>query len=903
MELLLSILFGIIQFLGRFLFDWGGWIIIVVVLGFFIWQNLRKQRWVGESEYVLLMLEVPRTNDKRELSAEQLFASLHGILRPKQEIIKEGGIQEHISFEIAAVDQKIKFYIWTPQHLRNFVESQIYAQYPTVNITQAPNDYSQIELDETHYAQSVELKLANPDVLPIRTFNSFEVDPLGGITAVLAKLEEPGEQAWIQILARPVDDDWQKKGEAYIDRLKSGRKAGFGSSLQRLLADFFTALWQPPERGEGSGGGELSDQQKAMVQAANDKIAKLGYQVKVRIVHIGNDKNLTRLRIQALVGAFKQFNDTANSFKTAAVRTNQEAVREYRARLFLDKGSILNIEELASLYHLPHTNVETPNMVWANNKTAEPPSNLPTPQTTPSEALSPIGTTTFREHNQQFGIKRSDRGRHVYIVGQTGTGKSYMLLLLTLSDIYYGSGFAVIDPHGDYAADVLRYIPQNRVQDVVYFNPADTEYPVAFNPLEVTDPSMKGHISSEVVGSLKRMFGYSWGPRLEYILRYTILALLDYPDSTLLGITRMLTEKPFRDEVITYIQDPVVKNFWINEFASWNEKFASEAVAPILNKVGAFTANPLVRNIIGQPRSAFNIRQMMDEGRILIVNLSRGQVGEDNAATLGSLLVTRVQLAAMSRADIPTIEQRRPFNLYVDEFQNFATDSFAVILSEARKYGLNLTIANQYIAQMPQEVRDAVFGNVGTKISFRVSADDAPYLAKYFAPTFEAEDLIKINNQHFVISMSIDGETAGAFTGRSLRVPETETDYIPTIIEHTRNTYASSREHVAAQIQAWSEPKQQPKQAQQPPKQPQQPTAKPQQQPGKGQRPQQRGQQSRQPQHHNQPQQSKRQRPDHGKQHKQQPKHTQQPAPQQPQQSRGDDRLQPDQVVKLRNRK
>ncbi len=817
MDLLFSILFGIIQLLGRFLFDWGGWIIVVAVLGFFIWQNIRKQRWVGESKYTLLLLEVPRNNEKRELSAEQLFASLHGILRPKQEIVKEGGIQEHISFEIAAVEQKIKFYIWTPQHLRNFVEGQLYAQYPSVNITAVEQDYTDIQLDSSNYAQSVELKLANNDALPIRTFNSFEVDPLGGITAVLAKLEEPGEQAWIQILARPADDSWQKRSEAFTARMKNGGSSsgsGVLGKIQRLAIDFFIALWRPPEEGDKKTP-ELSDNQKAMIQAANDKSSKLGYHVKIRLVHVGNDKNLTRLRIQALVGAFKQFNDTNNSFKTGKILTNQEALKEYRARLFLDRGSILNIEELASLYHLPHANVETPNMVWANNKTAEPPSDLPTTKTTPSEALSPIGTTTFRGYNQQFGLKRTDRGRHVYIVGQTGTGKSYLLLLLTLSDIYHGSGFAVIDPHGDFASDVLRYIPQNRVEDVVYFNPADTEYPIAFNPLEVPDPSMKSHISSEVVGSLKRMFGYSWGPRLEYILRYTILALLDYPNSTLLGITRMLTEKQFREDVISQIQDPVVKNFWVNEFSSWNEKFASEAVAPILNKVGAFTANPLVRNIIGQPQSAFNVRHMMDEGKILIVNLSRGQVGEDNAATLGSLIVTKIQLAAMSRADIPSIEARRPFNLYVDEFQNFATDSFAVILSEARKYGLNLTIANQYISQMPQEVRDAVFGNVGTKISFRVSADDAPYLAKYFAPTFEGEDLIKLNNQHFIVSMSIDGESAGSFTARSLRVPQVETDFIPNIIENSRSNYASRREQIDSIIKAWSEPKKQPPQSHQ----------------------------------------------------------------------------------------
>jgi hypothetical protein len=297
------------------------------------------------------------------------------------------------------------------------------------------------------------------------------------------------------------------------------------------------------------------------------------------------------------------------------------------------------------------------------------------------------------------------------------------LELFALSDIFHNQGYAIIDPHGDLAVNNMKFIPGSRMKDVVYFNPADTAHPVGFNPLEVTNPEQKSNISSEVIGVLKRMFGESWGPRLEYILRYTILALLDRPETTMLDITRMLTDKKFRNETLTYCQDTVVLNFWKVEFASWNDKFVAEAVAPVLNKVGAFTANPVIRNIIGQPKSTFNIRQIMDDGKILVVNLSKGLIGEDNASILGSFLVTKIQLAAMSRSDIPDIRDRRPFYLYVDEFQNFATDSFATILSEARKYGLNLTVANQYISQMSETVRDAVFGNVGTMISFRVSAD------------------------------------------------------------------------------------------------------------------------------------------------------------------------------------
>ncbi|MEO7904611.1 MAG: type IV secretion system DNA-binding domain-containing protein, partial [Candidatus Saccharimonadales bacterium] len=461
-----------------------------------------------------------------------------------------------------------------------------------------------------------------------------------------------------------------------------------------------------------------------------------------------------------------------------------------------------NIEELASVFHLPHTNVETPNIVWASNKTAEPPAKLPmiTGNAAIDENISAFGLTNFRGMNHQFGMLRYDRSRHVYIIGQTGAGKSGTLELFALSDIYHGQGYAIIDPHGDFAVDNMRFIPKSRLHEVVYFNPADTAFPLGFNPLEVTDPNHKTNISSEVIGVLKRMFGESWGPRLEYILRYTILALLDRPTTTMLDITRMLTDKKFRKETLTYCKDTVVLQFWNVEFASWTEKFQAEAIAPVLNKVGAFTANPIIRNIIGQPKSTFNIRQIMDEGKILIVNLSKGLVGEDNASILGAFLVTKIQLAAMSRSDIPNIKDRRPFYLYVDEFQNFATDSFATILSEARKYGLNLTVANQYISQMSDTVRDAVFGNVGTMISFRVSADDAPNLGKQFEPQFEPNDLLQMHNRNFIINMVINGEKTPAFSASTLTLPEPQEDNSMQIVENTRRIYSRPRAEIEREI-------------------------------------------------------------------------------------------------------
>ncbi|TWP20092.1 DUF87 domain-containing protein [TM7 phylum sp. oral taxon 348] len=416
------------------------------------------------------------------------------------------------------------------------------------------------------------------------------------------------------------------------------------------------------------------------------------------------------------------------------------------------------------------------------------------------ENISAFGLTNFRGINHQFGMLRYDRSRHVYIIGQTGAGKSGLLELFALSDIFHNQGYAIIDPHGDFAINNMKFIPPSRLKDVVYFNPADTAYPVGFNPLEVTDPNMKSNISSEVIGVLKRMFGESWGPRLEYILRYTILALLDRPEPTMLDIARMLTDKKFRKETLEYCKDTVVLQFWKQEFGQWGDKQVNEAIAPVLNKVGAFTANPVIRNIIGQPKSTFNIRKIMDEGKILVVNLSKGLIGEDNAGILGSFLVTKIQLAAMSRSDIPDVKDRRPFYLYVDEFQNFATDSFATILSEARKYGLNLTVANQYISQMTETVRGAVFGNVGTMISFRVSAEDAQILAQQFEPQFEPGDLLQMHNRHFIINMVIKGEKAPAFSATTLNLPPAGVDNSEAIIANSRQFYARNRQDVEEAI-------------------------------------------------------------------------------------------------------
>lgn len=418
--------------------------------------------------------------------------------------------------------------------------------------------------------------------------------------------------------------------------------------------------------------------------------------------------------------------------------------------------------------------------------------------------IAVFAETTFRNQQKKFGIKSDDRRRHMYLIGKTGMGKSTVLENMIIDDIRSGRGVAVVDPHGDLAEKVMAYIPEERIKDVIYFNPADIDYPIAFNVVEQVDSRLQHLVASGLIGVFQKLWADSWGPRLEYILRNAILAILDYPGSTLLGVVRMLSDKPYRKRVVANIKDPVVKAFWENEFTGYADKFASEAVSPIQNKVGQFLSSSLMRNIVGQIKSSIDLRKVMDEGKILILNLSKGRIGEDNSALLGAMMITKIQLAAMSRVDIPE-EERRDFYLYIDEFQNFSTDSFANILSEARKYRLNLILAHQYIEQLNEKVKPAVFGNVGTMISFRVGAADAEELAKEFLPTFNEEDLVNLPKYEMYLKLMIDGVASTPFSARGLPPlsKEEKTGQEEIAIKWSRDYYATPRSEVEEQIVRW----------------------------------------------------------------------------------------------------
>lgn len=421
--------------------------------------------------------------------------------------------------------------------------------------------------------------------------------------------------------------------------------------------------------------------------------------------------------------------------------------------------------------------------------------------------ITVFAKTNFRGREVPFGIKTDDRRRHMYVVGKTGMGKTTLMENMVIQDIHNGKGVAFLDPHGDSVQKILNSVPSSRVNDVIYFNPADLEYPIAFNILEAVDSKYKHLVASGLMGVFTKIWANLWSARMEYILNNTILALLDSPGNTLLGITRMYVDKKYRKKIVDNIKDPMVRTFWTDEFANYNEKYRTEAIAPIQNKVGQFLSSSIIRNIVGQPKSTIDLRDVMDNNKILIMDLSKGRVGEDNSALLGAMLVTKIQLAAMSRTDIPEHE-RKDFYLYVDEFQNFATESFATILSEARKYRLNLVVGHQYIAQLEQDkstkVRDAIFGNVGTIVLFRIGAADADFLETEFDPTFTPNDMVNLPKYHIILKLMINGVASDAFSAVTLAPnPVHITNNLEKVIKVSRERYSNPVTEVEDKISRW----------------------------------------------------------------------------------------------------
>ena len=463
-----------------------------------------------------------------------------------------------------------------------------------------------------------------------------------------------------------------------------------------------------------------------------------------------------------------------------------------RSKRFMPSRQILNVEELATLFHFPTLKLSTIHSIsWHKVILSDPPENLPIAEGLDEEGKSEINffaSTEFKNKPTIFGIKGKDRRKHMYVIGKTGTGKSTLIANMAINDMRNNRGFCVIDPHGDLCEILLDYIPSFRINDVIYLDPSDADHVFALNPLEVQNPAQKELVVSGIVAIFHKLYGNSWGPRLEYVLRNAILSVIDLPGASLLMIPEILTNENFRRKTIEKLQDPILRSYWTNEFEQMTERLRAETISPILNKVGQFLSSKVIRNIVQNPKSTIDLEKVMNEGKILLLNLAQGKMGEDNAALLGAMTITKLQLAAMNRVHLKE-EDRRDFYLYVDEFQNFATTSFVKILSEARKYRLNLILANQYIAQIPEEVRSAIFGNAGTMMSFLIGAEDGSYMAREFGERFKEEDLLALGNYQAILKLAIDNITQAPFLTQTLPLPRSATQNREKVIRSSRERY------------------------------------------------------------------------------------------------------------------
>lgn len=816
--------------------------VVLILLGFVAFISMQRLKRKMSVKYTVLSVRVSRENENGPIVAEQIFATLHGIQASFgiSEYLS-GYCSDNVSFEIASIARSIKFYVAFPDRLRNLVEGQIYAQYPDVEIENI-TDYSFASKFNNH-ALGTELVFDNVDVYPIKRYSQFEdkltrlaVDPIAGITSSLVKFDDPEDQAWVQVVVTPLPDKWRsiltkcvrllnKSIFGNIDFFKTSYATAFITRRVWLKIVFFPIyfiFWiqglfvaAQVNLSQGVSGGSTSDledlttrthERESSIDAAIDKVVRPLFRTTIRVVYLPKNNSFEKAqsKLREIVGSFKQFSSPhLNGFGLGEFQRGKSVITAYQHRL-ITNDLILNNEELATIYHLPNLSVKTPTIFWVQSRKLEPPANLPAEGG--DVPVTALGRTNFRGSSGVFGILPEDRRRHVYVIGKTGMGKSTLLENMIYTDIMNGKGVGVIDPHGDLAEAVLNFVPASRTNDVMLIDPADKDFAVAFNMLENVDPALNSIVCSGLVGIFKKIYADSWGPRLEHILRNTILALLEYPGTTMLGITRLLSDDAYRTKVVKKIEDPVVKSFWIDEFAKMQDKFRIEAISPIQNKVGQFLSSPTIRNIVGQPKSTIDLRFAMDKGKIVIINLSKGRIGEDNSALLGSMFITKFQLDAMSRASLHE-KERKDFYLYVDEFQNFATDAFATILSEARKYRLNLTMANQYIAQMPDEVRDAVFGNVGTVLSFQVGFDDAEYISQQFGEEVLPSDLVSLSKYTAYMRLLIDGMPSNTFSLATLAPPvfDLDADRIERVKKVSRERYSRDIPSVSDKIKRWSE--------------------------------------------------------------------------------------------------
>lgn len=748
----------------------------LILLGyviFLLWKYRDREK--KSLEYTVLQVAVPRDNEIKIDAAEQLFASLHAIqhhgfwsfLKP----------EEHLSFEIVARKEDIRFYVSVPHDLTDLVEKQIHGAYPGADIREV-EEYN--IFSDTGKVEFAALRPAKSDYMPIRIYRDLPTDPLSSITSVLAKMQD-NEAAVVQILIQPAGHKWQSLGHSFI------------SSTKKSEAN--------PEKAS------FSVDQKTL-EAVEQKVAKPGYNTVIRLVVSANTRETAKMHLKNLTASFEQFASDHNYFTKAKQPIKAFFMKDFIYRYFpilnppfFRQYGVLNSDELATIFHLPNKSVETAHIFWLNAKRAPAPSQIP------SSGLF-LGISRYRGMDRKIYIGDDDRRRHMYIIGKTGTGKSQLLEEMVLQDIKNGKGVAVIDPHGDLIEGVMERMGPERAEDVIYFDPSDTERPLGLNMLDAKTEDQKHFVVTSIVGLMYKLYDPMKtgiiGPRFEHAIRNAMLTVMSEQGNTFVEIVRVLTDSGFVQELLPKVQDPIVRRYWTDQIAQTADFHKSEVLDYIVSKFGRFVTNKMMRNIIGQSKSAFDFRKVMDEGKILLVNLAKGKIGEENSNFLGLILVPRILISAMSRQDMPE-EERRDFYLYVDEFQNFATPDFAQILSEARKYRLNLIVANQFIGQMEEEVKNAVFGNVGTLVAFRIGVTDANYLQHEYQPTFSETDLINIDKFNAYVKTTVHNEPVKPFsldlTKDMKRIMAEKNPRIAAaIIQLSRLKYGRSRELVEAEI-------------------------------------------------------------------------------------------------------
>ncbi len=761
---------NVISYLLLLVFLAGIGVLGVVGLGYVLWQWWQhRDRESRSLQSVLLEVRLPRDNEIKIDAAEQMFASLYSIKRSGWKAPLKS--EESFSFEIVARKEEIRFYVSCHKNLQDLVEKQIHGAYPGAEVQ--PVDEYNIFSEEGKVAFA-ELRLKRSSYLPIKPYRDLPTDPLSSLTSALAKMGE-GEGAVVQVLASPADKSWRESGRAYISKIK-GQEAD-------------------PEKAQ------YKVDQKSLEQIDN-KIGKAGFHTVIRIVISAPTLEQAKAHLANLRGVFEQLSSDQNSFKKQRTWLKQLFMVDfiYRYMPIWARPGVLSSEELASVFHFPNKSVETPHIRWLPAKRAPAPAEIPT------QGMY-LGKSVYRGLTRQVFISEDDRRRHIYIIGKTGTGKSELLKDMILQDIRAGKGVCFVDPH-DTVEKLLEFIPPERAEDVIYFDPSDADRPMGFNMLEADTEEQQHFVVSSIVGLMYKLYDPHKtgiiGPRFEHAIRNAMLTVMAEKGNTFVEVVRALTDARFVQELLPKVKDPIIRRYWTDQIAHTADFHKSEVLDYIVSKFGRFVTNKMMRNIIGQSESAFNFRKVMDEGKILLINLAKGKIGEENSSFLGLILVPKLLMAAMSRQDIPE-EQRKDFYLYVDEFQNFATPDFAQILSEARKYRLNLTVANQFIGQMEEEVKQAVFGNVGTLISFRLGVSDANFLQHEFTPVFNETDLTNIERFNTYVKTIVNNEPVQPFSMDLTRDMEAEMarrnpKVAEMIVQLSRLKYGKDQQLVEAEI-------------------------------------------------------------------------------------------------------